>query len=154
MKVSRVAIAVDVSFEAPGEFEALQEMTFLNKSEIYLVHIFQTTTYTFGFPLSEAALVYPIQHERMRIAESVQKQLKMIGDKNIPKTFAGKIHYQCLFHDNPKKAFCEFIDTHHIDLVLVSSREKRGLFESSFAQFVAGHSKANMIILKHKVSEP
>ena len=149
----KVAIAVDVSVEAPGEFDSLKEMNFLGQSEIHLIHVFQTTTYTFGFALNEAALVYPIPDERNKLQQKILERLKNIGDKNIPKTFTGKVFFDCLFSDTPKKAFCQYVDKNNIDLVLVSSREKRGLFESSFAQYVAAHTKANMIILKHKVVE-
>ncbi len=139
----KVAIAVDVSVEAPGEFDSLKEMNFLEKSEIHLIHIFQTTTY-YG------SLVYPVSAEREKLQQKIVALLKSIGEKNIPKNFTGKIHFDCLFNDTPKKAFCDYVEKNHINLVVVSSREKRGLFESSFAQYVSGHTKANMIILKHK----
>lgn len=149
----KVAIAVDVSVEAPGEFESLKEMNFLGQSEIHLIHVFQTTTYTFGFGVSDSALIYPIQSEREMLQQKIVDRMKKIADKNIPKSFTGKIFYDCIFSDTPKKAFCNYVDKNHIDLVMVVSREKRGLFESSFAQYVAAHTTANMIILKHKVAE-
>jgi nucleotide-binding universal stress UspA family protein len=147
----KVAMAVDISVEAPGEFSIIKELDFLRSSEIHLVYVFQTTTYTFGFALSETALIYPILDERKKIEASIIGVLKKITEANIPKDFTGKITYECLFSDTPKKAFCDYVEKNNISLVFVSSREKRGLFESSFAQYVAGHTKANMIILKHKM---
>ncbi len=148
----KVAIAVNISVTAPGEFHHLEKMEFLKDSEIHLVHVFQTTTYAFGLALSEAALIYPIQEEREKLEQSILTSLKKIADQNMPESFNGTIHYHCLFSDIPKKAFCEFVDDKLINLILISSREKRGLFESSFAQYVAGHTKANLIILKHKTT--
>ncbi len=148
----KVAVAVDVSVEAPGEFDSLKEMTFLGQSEIHMIHVFQTTTYSLGFAINGSALVYPVQEERDKLQQKIIERMKKIVENNIPKNFTGKIFYDCLFSDTPKKAFCDYVDKNNINMVLVSSREQRGLFESSFAQYVAGHTKANMIILKHKVS--
>lgn len=148
----KIAIAVDLSVEAPDEFDPLKEFDFLKNSEIHLVHVFQTTTYSFGYGFSEVALIHPMQDDRNKLEASILSALKKIAETKIPKTFTGKISCECLFNDSPQRAFCDYVEKNHIDLVLVSSREKRGLFESSFAQYVAGHSKANMIILKHKIT--
>lgn len=145
----KVAVAVNLSEDFKDEFASLKHLNFLNECEIHFVHAFLTTTYSFG--LGETALIYPIQDDRKKLEESIVSTLKKMSGKIFDADFRGKIFCHCLFSDNPKAAFTEFVQDKHIDLVVIAAREKRGLFESSFSQYVQRHSKANMVILKHKV---
>lgn len=144
----KVAVGVNLSVDAKNEFESLKQLTFLNDCEIHFVNAFQTTTYSFG--LSDSALIYPMQDDRKKLEESIVSSLKKISENIFNENFQGKIYCHCLFSDNPKAAFSEFVHDKHIDLVVLSAREKRGLFESSFSQYVQRHTKANMLILKQK----
>lgn len=146
----KVAVAVNLAVDAKDEFISLKQLNFLNDCEIHFVHAFLTTTYSFG--LGETALIYPIQDDRKKLEESIVSTLKKISDDIFDEGFRGKIFCHCLFSDSPKIAFTEFVEKKHMDLVIISAREKRGLFESSFSQYVQRHSKANMVILKHKVN--
>lgn len=145
---NKVAVGVNLAVDAKDEFVSLKELSFLNDCEIHFVHAFQTTTYSFG--LGDSALIYPMQDDRKKLEESVVASLKNISSKLFDKDFLGKIHCHCLFSDNPKGAFSEFVQNKHIDLVVVSAREKRGLFESSFSQYVQRHTRANVLVLKQK----
>lgn len=145
---NKVAVGVNLGIDAKDEFVALKELSFLNDSEIHFVNAFQTTTYSFG--LGDSALIYPMQDDRKKLEESIVASLKKISSKLFGEDFRGKIHCHCLFSDNPKGAFAEFVQNKHIDLVVVSAREKRGFFESSFSQYVQRHTKANLLVLKQK----
>ncbi len=146
----KVAIGLNLAIDSKEEFGSLKHLTFLNDCEIHLVNVFQTTTYSFG--LSDSALIYPIQDDRKKLEESIVSSLKKISNKIFDENFRGKIFCHCLFSDNPKVAFSEYVEVKHIDLVILSAREKRGLFESSFTQYVQRHNKASMIILKQKTA--
>ena len=144
----KVAIAVNLAVEAKEEYISLKELNFLNECEIHFVNAFQTTTYSFG--LGESALIYPVADDRKKLEESIVASLRQISNQIFGEGFRGKIHCHCLFSDNPKVAFSEFVHNKNIDLVVVSAREKRGLFESSFSQYVQRHTKSNVLILKQK----
>lgn len=145
---NKVAIGVNLAVDAKDEFVSLKELSFLNDCEIHFVNAFQTTTYSFG--LGDSALIYPMQDDRKKLEESIVASLKNISSKLFSENFRGKIHCHCLFSDNPKGAFTDFVQSKHIDLVVVSAREKRELFESSFSQYVQRHTKANLLVLKQK----
>lgn len=146
--VHKVAIAVNLSVDTKEEFISLKEMSSLNDCEIHFVNVFRTTTYSFG--LADSALIYPVVDDRKKLEESVLSTLRKISGKVFNEDFHGKIYYHSLFSDNPKVAFSEFVENKHIDLVVVSARQKRGLFDSSFSQYIQKHTKANMLILKQK----
>jgi nucleotide-binding universal stress UspA family protein len=143
----KVAVAFDLSEEGKNEFSVLKQMEFLNQCEVHFVHVFQTTTFAYG--MGDTALIYPIPDDRESLEESIVSTLKKVAAKIFPEKFQGKVLCHCLFSDNPKKAFCDFVVNNNIDLVLVAAREKRGTFESSFTHYVTGHTKSNIMMLKH-----
>jgi nucleotide-binding universal stress UspA family protein len=147
MKFARkVAVAINLNHPLPQVLTTLKNLDYLEQCEVHLVHAFLTTTYAVA--MGEAALIYPIEDDRKKIEEKVLSELEAISKTILPTAFKGKIIVHCLFSDNPKRRFCQFVDEEHIDLVVVAQREKKGLFESSFSHFINKHTHANMIILK------
>lgn len=145
----KVAVAINLNDPMKDILGSLKELEFLNKSEVHFVNVYLTTTYAIG--LGESSIVYPILSDQQKIQEStVAALLKMAPGLLSPK-FEGKIVADCLFADDPKRKFCDYVEERHIDTVIVAAREKRGFFESSFTQYVNKHTRANMIVLKHKV---
>jgi len=55
-----------------------------------------------------------------------------------------------LFGEDPKQAMIRYITEVQGDLIVVASRKERGVFESSFAQYVSKHTLANVLILKSR----
>ena len=94
--------------------------------------------------------MYPVENERDLIEKSVIVTLTKSSKSLLPKDFSGKIYYKCLFGENPKLKFSEYVEQSETDLVIVHTRKKRGLFESSFAQYVNGHTNVSMIFLKNR----
>jgi hypothetical protein len=145
----KVGVAIDLSDPHPELLSALKTMEFLISDEVHCISVQQTTTYAIG--LGESALIYPVEPERKKVRELSLKRLEQISKEILPNNFKGKIVLECLFSDDPKRKFCDYVAENNLDTVIVASREKRGIFESSFAQFITKHSRANMIILKHKI---
>jgi len=143
---NKVVVAVGLSSEMFEMLQPLREMEFLAKSEIHFVHAFSTINYT--SVLSDFPLIYPIQADRKAIEESVLALLSKCSQDIIPKGFSGKIIQKCIFSESPKEAFSDYVKETNADLVIVPTRQKRGLFESSFAQYVNKHTEASMILLK------
>jgi nucleotide-binding universal stress UspA family protein len=145
---NKTVVAINLNQNLEAILAPLRSLEFLKRSEIHFVHVFQSTTYAVGF--TEYPLIYPLNEDRQVIEKSINSLLIKLAENLFGKDFEGKVVTRCLFSDNPKKKFCEYVDEEKADLVVIASREKRGLFESSFATYVSRHSQANQIIIKHK----
>jgi hypothetical protein len=145
----RVAVAINLNEPMKDILSGLRELEFLNKSEVHFVNVYLTTTYAVG--LGEGSIVYPILSDQKKIQESTVAALQNMVPGLLSPKFEGKIVPDCLFADDPKRKFCHYVEEKNIDTVIVAAREKRGFFESSFTQYVSKHTRANMIVLKHKV---
>jgi nucleotide-binding universal stress UspA family protein len=144
----KVIIAVGLDDLGEGQLLVLKKMNFLQSSELHFVSVFKTIDYTYG--LGEFSLVFPVSDDRRSIEETIISKLKKISEKVIPEGFKGSIYYHCLFDENPKEKLCHYIKELKADTVIVAARKKRGLFESSFTNYVAKHSEADVIILKQQ----
>lgn len=142
----KIVIAVEMNNELYDVLKTVKKMNFLNEAEVNIVHISQTVSITVAF--DGTPLVYPISEDRKAIRESVIETLKKVSKEFMPASFSGNVSYHCLFSDDPKRAFSEFVEEEKMDLVIVATKQKHGLFESSFAQYVNKHTKANVLMLK------
>lgn len=145
----KVVVGINLGEPLTEQLTALKELEFLNESEVHFLSINQTTTYAIG--LGESAIIYPLEDDQRKIRTSAMIELRKITRNLLPQNFNGNIIIECIFGDDPKTRFCEYVEEHHIDTIIVAARESRGFFEGSFTQYVSKHSKANMIILKHAV---
>jgi hypothetical protein len=146
----KVAVAINLNQPMTDILSALKAMDFINKSEVHFVNINLTTTYAIG--LGESSIVYPLESDQKKIQESTVSALQKLASQLLSSKFEGDIITDCLFSDDPKRKFCRYVEEKNIDTVILASREKKGLFESSFTQYVTKHSRANMIILKNKIN--
>lgn len=140
---NRVVIAVSLEETTHAHLATLRDLKFLNEAEVHFVHVFQTTN--MGYGLGEYALVYPPEPDRKALEKSLIEALKKSCCDCFPK---GKVVYKCLFDQSPKEEFCLYAKEVEADTIIVFTREKRGFFESSFAQFVSRHSPCHTLILK------
>lgn len=143
----KVIVAIDFTNEIKNLYSDMKDMSFLENSEIHFVHVASTVTYSFVF--SDMPLVYPIEDDRKEIERSTLENLKKLSDSVLPQGFKGRAQHHCFFSENPKQAFVDFANDQHADLVIIAARERRGIFESSFAHFVEKHTKANVLLVKH-----
>ena len=149
MRFSRkVVVGIGLSNEMTELIKPLRDLDFLSHSEIHFVHVFNSSSFTTVF--GDFPIIYPVAVavDPKAIEESVLAFMTKMSIEILPKSFVGKIVTKCLFDTSPKEKFCDYVNEHNADLVIIPTRPKKGLFESSFAQYVNKHTIANMIILK------
>lgn len=145
----KVLVAVNLEDSMPAALKSLSHLEFLKTCDIHFVYGVVTTSFAIG--LTEGTFIYPIPEDRRAIEVSTVTTLKRISESLFSDDFQGRLSQHCLFSDDPKEAICDYIKEHHIDLVIMAAREKRGIFESSFSTFITKHTKANVLILKHGI---
>lgn len=145
---NKIIVAVDFNNEIPHLLEDLKQLNIPNECELHFVHMANKITYSFVF--STTPLVYPIDEDRKTIEEDILINLKKLSRAVLPESFKGKVEHHCFFSENPKIDFAEYVNTQKADLVVVATRERKGFFESSFAQYVDRHTRANMLLIKHR----
>lgn len=143
---TKVIVAVSPADNIESLLSPLREMNLPSTTEIHFVNVFALVTYSYW--MSNAPLVFPIESDRKEIEASTVKKLTEIGHHVLTENFKGKIIAKCLFGESTKSTFAEYVNKENASLVVVAKRAKRGLFESSFAQFVNTHTKANLLLLK------
>jgi hypothetical protein len=147
----KVAVAVSLDDDLMVHLQTLKDMEFLRDSEIHLIHVFNTISYAVGF--AEAPLIYPVEEDRRNIEKAVLGRLETLWLDVLPVGFRGKAIFKCLFHEDPKQKFANYLDEIKADLCIVATRKRRGLFESSFAHYLEKHAHAHLIVLKTDVKD-
>ncbi|MCM2351266.1 MAG: universal stress protein [Bacteriovoracaceae bacterium] len=143
----KVVIAVPLTDNMSQMLEGVRGMEFLKESEVHLISVFNTINYAVG--LGEVPLVYPIIEDRKKIEESIMERLKQLSTDILPAQAKERAVIQCLFGENAKETFCDYVEKVKADTVVVATRKKRDFFESSFAHYVTKHLDADVIILKN-----
>ncbi len=139
----KIVVAVSLEETSHSQLAELHKLEFLKNAEVHFVHVYQTTN--MGYGLGEFSLVYPVEPDR----GSLEKALREALIKSCQGCISGsQVIYQCLFDANPKAKFCLYAEEVKADTVIIFTRERHGLFESSFAQYAARHSKGHTLILK------
>jgi nucleotide-binding universal stress UspA family protein len=144
---NKVVISILGEGEEVEVFRSLSQMPLMNQSELTFVTLVRSIEY--GYGLGEYNLIFPVADDREKIKSEKIKKLKSLVEKNLPSNFKAKINFDCLFDENPKEKLCSFLNEMKADVVVMVARKKRGLFESSFTQYVAKHTDADVMILKH-----
>jgi nucleotide-binding universal stress UspA family protein len=140
----KVLIAVDMTETTKSQLRELKKLEFLKGSDIHFVHVFQTTIATYGY--GEFCQMYPVEPNRKEIENSLISSMTQMSDGALE---AGtKITYRCLFDENPKEEFCLYAKEVGADTIIIFTRQKHGIFESSFAQYCARHSPCHVLVLK------
>jgi hypothetical protein len=142
----KVVVAVGLGDGVGELLKPLKEMNFLDHSEIHFVHVFNTFNYT--TVLSDFPFVYPIEADRTPIKKAILGLLEKTSRVVLPQGFKGKVIHECLFDESAKFKFSEYVNEQKASFIIVPSRKKRGVFESSFAQYVHKHTEANLLLLK------
>lgn len=147
MFAKKVIVAIDFTNEIQNLFTDMKQMEFLNNSEIHFVHVANIVSYSFVF--SNTPLIYPIEEDRNLIEQSSLENLSKLSQGVLPNNFAGKVLHHCLFSENPKQCFVDFANKEKADLLIIATRQRRGLFESSFASYIEKNTTANILLIKH-----
>lgn len=139
----KVIVAVNLEETTKEQLAMLRSLEFLKKAEVHCVHVYHTTN--MGYGLGEFSLALPVEPDRQALEKSLTETLK----ESCRDCFSGeKVTYKCLFDADPKEEFCLYAKEVKADTIVVFSRAKHGIFESSFAQYVVRHTNCHTVILK------
>ena len=144
----KVIIPVDFTDQLPALLKPLHEMAFLEHSEIHFVHVFPTITYPVFF--GDFPMVYPITADLKVMEESGHSFLVNMTEKVLPNNFKGKVIHRILSSDEPKRKLSNYAKEEKADLIIIPTRSKHGIFDSSFAQYVNKHTHCNVLLIKHE----
>jgi nucleotide-binding universal stress UspA family protein len=142
----KIAIAISLNPELNSNYKELQTTNWLKEAEIHLVNVFHTHHYMLG--MEDIPLAYPIETDLEEIKKSTLSYLKRVAREAFDQISETQLHFHCLFSDDPKQEFCDFVNSQKVDLSIILTRKKRGFFESSFGQYVSRHSDSNVLLLK------
>ncbi len=140
----KVLIAVDTSL--PEEiFSSLRKMEWMNDSEIHIVHIFRILNYGDGLSFNVS---FPFSFNEKELSDAVLEKMKTMAKGFLPYGHVGKVIYQCLFDTDINSKMRNYVDQKKIDLLIVATRQRLGLFESSFANDMIKKSATNILVLR------
>lgn len=140
----KVLIAVDTNL--PEEFfVSLRKMEWMNESEIHIVHVFKLLNYGDGLSFN---ISFPFSFNEKELSEAVIEKMKTMAKGFLPYGHVGKVVYKCLFDTDIKSKMSDYLSQNNFNLIVVATRERKGLFESSFANYMIKNSTVNILILR------
>ena len=149
---SKTVIAVNFLDKNLNLLKLIHRMDFLVESEIHFVHLVQEINYGDEFSFG---VVFPDKEQKNEIREAVISMMKSVSSEILPYSHKGKVVYECQFSSDIKDHFCRYLEKVNADLAIVAPRERKGIFTSSFTNYIGMHSPTSTLILKHhKVSSP
>jgi len=123
----------------------LEHLSFLASSEIHFVHIVPEISDVNGVSLE---VMFPKKETINSIRESVLLKMKRAALEVLPDSFSSKVTYTCLFSEDVREAFCQYLVDQQADLAIVVARQKRGIFDSSFSYYAGKYSPCSVLVLK------
>lgn len=143
-KVAVVAVDTGKSVEM---YTDIHRMAFLKDTEIHIVHVVQKLE----FPVSLLSnFNYTLYEDEGPMRAAVLDKLHAMGPEILPYGHSGKTVYKCLFGEEIKRTFCDYLRDTEADLAIVSTRRKHGIFESSFSYHVGRHAPCSVIVAREK----
>jgi len=144
----KVVVAVNLNESSVEDIKVVRRLDFFKDAQVHLVYVYQTTVMGYGFGFVDTTMIYPLEDDRKVIEQSALAALAKMAHDILPGHSESNSIQRCLFSESPKVALTEYAEKIKADTIVVCTREKHGLFDSSFAQYVAKHSKSNVIIMK------
>jgi nucleotide-binding universal stress UspA family protein len=140
----KVVVAIDTSQSFEG-LESIRKMDWLNEAQFSFVHVFKLLSYGDGLSFNVA---FPIQENQEELTEAVVAKMKSVAPQILPFGHIGKITFKCLFDEDPKEKLNIYLEEHKIDLLIISNRKNRGLFESSFSNYFCLHAPCSVLVMR------
>lgn len=141
---NKIVVALDLQDSSSSHLRRLQDLDLPKGAEVQFVYIYQTAITTYG--LGEFCQIYPTDPDRSELELAiVSAMMKRCQDVS---GITDNVIYRCLFDENPKEEFCLYAKEVKADTLVVFTRERHGLFDSSFASYAAKHSPCHLIIIK------
>ena len=150
MKKNTVVVCVSLKDEREtDELKSLAGSSFLNDAEIHFVYVFKQNLY-----FNELSpYTFPNEEQFPSIEQAVEKILENVAKNIIPDPRSvSKIHFHCLFNNDPKLRMVEFLKDVKADLAVCSIRAAQGIesvFMSSFTDYLCKFAPCNVLVVKH-----
>lgn len=139
-------IAVDTA-NGHEMYSDIRRLTFLKDTEIHIVHV----VHKLEFPASLLSnFNYTLYEEEGPIRSAVIDKLKSMGTNILPYGHEGKKVFECLFGDNIKQTFCEYLKDTQADMAIVSTRHQHGIFEGSFSYHIGRHAPCSVLVIRER----
>jgi len=146
MNYKKVVVAVDMNEASLKTLSQINNFNFPKDSEIHLVHVFEINFFSFDFIPS----LKPTPENYFLIEKAVEERLVKVK-KQLGLDDHEKVVLKCLISGNAKQEFLGYADRNGATLIIAASQEKegfKGLFESSFTNFLNKFSTTSLIILR------
>lgn len=116
-------------------------------AEIHLVHVFEIRHFINEF----SAYEFPQENNKPEVEKGIITLLSNVEKELFTASKPSSIEKHCLFHTSPADGLLEYIESKNADLVIVSTRGKKGiagLFSTSFAHHMCQFTKCPVFVLK------
>jgi nucleotide-binding universal stress UspA family protein len=144
----KIAVAATFDPKMRESLKTLSKYEFIKGAEIHLVNVFETVNLSHSMNIP--AGVYPSSESFPVIEQGNLELLAKLKDDILP-GHDGEVILKALLGFDAKNKFIEYAANINADMVVVSTRGKRGiegLFDSSFAQHMCKYSPTSVFILR------
>ncbi|MGE3610466.1 MAG: universal stress protein [Bacteriovoracaceae bacterium] len=144
MNYSQTVIAVDLDDASTKTLSQVSDHKLPAGSTVHLVHVVEVN-YLSLLPQLQLSSDY-----KSKIENNVLEKLKQI-QKSIGLENSSNCILQCLISMNAKQEFLNYADKIGATLIVAAAKERegfKGLFESSFTNFLNKFSHTNLLILR------
>lgn len=145
MNYTKTVVAVSLEDQNIQALSQIGDLPFNETSEIHLVHVFEIHQLSIDF--------IPNLHLSPEDLLSVEKwgEEKLLEVRDKIGLSEKNCVVKCLISSNPRQEFLNYADTQGATLIVAVAKERegvRGLFESSFTNFLNKFSKCSLLLLR------
>lgn len=146
MDFTKTVIAVNLEDESIKTLSQLKDMPLPESCNIYLVHVFELHSLSIELMPN----LRPGPEDLLAIQKWGEDKLFKVKEL-IGLSQYKNCHVKCLISSNPRQEFLSYADSLGATLIVSATKERagvKGLFESSFTNFLHKFSKANLLLLR------
>lgn len=144
--LDKVVIALDTSLER-DQLKVFSGMDFLKNCDVTLVHLVQEVDYSDGISFNVA---FPTDEDKSKLTDAVIEKMKQLSLEILPPGHLGSIDYVCLFAENIKDAFCQYLAETKVRLAVVASFHRHSVFDVSFGDYLSKKAPCGVLVIKGK----
>lgn len=145
MNYNKTIVAVSLDDKNIEALSQIGDLPFSENSVIHLVHVFEIHQLSLDFIPN----LHLSPEDLLAVEKWGEDRLLEVRDK-IGLTEKNCV-VKCLISTNPRQEFLNYADTHGATLIVAVAKERegvRGLFESSFTNFLNKFSRCNLLLLR------
>lgn len=119
----KILVAVNINDDCINTLKKLKGSPYLKQAHIELIHIIKTRIY----PETFYPLIYPNDEEIRNLKEKIHGALRKLRDEILTEDEREKSKITVLAEPIPKKYMCEYLEEKKKDLVVLTTKSKKGL---------------------------